>query len=333
MKKKYNLFKSVLFGLKLFWYSLLYGMDNANKLMFNQNGDVIDNGVHQNLSKGGVMDDLLEQRVTKEVEEIREKHYRILKEADKYDASTITMTFDEDGNPIFSNTDFLLKKTYADFMKHPPVYETEDTKLKVIQDNKMFEKEGIHIPSGIYDYDTILTIDHGNVIPRFQLEKFVTKMAVREQSNPNRAFVDFYMPTQASQFGKIDAILISNLFTMFETRNFKSDLIDFKEIEWVSNKAWNSEDMCLFKYDDIKMVDMNVFDGSFVLTFDCNILSNGKSIVEKYMTKEMDEKYNKLAPKKDVLDFGGLGALKRRDDKLKEIEKEIINLENTIIKV
>ena len=317
----------------MFWYSLFYGMETANKMMTSQNGDMSDNGIHQNISKGGVMEDLLEQRVTKEVEELREKHYRIIKEADKYDPKTIVMTFDEDGNPVFSNTDHILKKTYADFMKHPPVYETDDTQLRTIQDNKTFEKEtsigNVNIPKGLYDYDTTLSVKRGMYEPRIQIDKFVTKMVVRNRQISDRVFVDLYLPTSASQFGKIDAILISNLYSMFESKNYRSDLTEFDEIEWYSDKAWNSDDMCLFKYDDIKLIDIVVFDGSFVFIFDCHIISNGDSIVEKYMTEEMDEKYANLAPKSNAAD---LFAVKRRNDKINE-ENNNINLKNTIIKL
>lgn len=326
---------------KLLWYSIFYGMEAANKMVFSQNGENNDNGIHQNMSKGGVMNDLLEQKVTKEVEELREKHYRIIKEADKYDPSTIMMTFDEDGNPIFSNTEHLSRKTYVDFMKHPPVYNENNIPLRVIQDNKMFQKKNsilnrdenktddLYIPTGIYDYDTTLTVNRGQYTPRILIDKFVTRMVVRQYHGEKRAFVDFYLPTTASQFGKIDAILISNLYSMFEKKNYRSDLTEFESIEWYSDKAWNSDDMCLFKYDDVKLVDINVFDGSFVFTFDCNIVSDGKSVVEKYMTKEMDEKYKNLEPKNKAVD---LFAAQRRDDKLDEMENEI-KLENMIFRL
>lgn len=342
MNKKKSILAKFLITIKLFWYSLFYGMESANKMMFNQDGDTTNNGIHQNLTKGGVMNDLLEQKVTKEVEELREKHYRIIKEADKYDPSTIKMTFDEDGNPIFSNTDHISKKTYVDFMKHPPVYNENDVPIRVIQDNKTFQRKNsilnhdenpnddLYVPLGLYDYDTTLTIIHGMYTPRILIDKFVTKMVVRQYTGEKRAFVDLYLPTTASQFGKIDAILISNLYSMFENKNYRSDLVEFDGIEWYSDKAWNSDDMCLFKYDDIKMVDMNVFDGSFVLTFDCNVVSDGASIVEKYMTKEMDEKYENLDPKTKAVD---LFAGQRRAEKLEQKHKEINIENNTIIKL
>ena len=289
------------------------------------------------------MNDLLEQKVTKEVEELREKHYRIIKEADKYDPSTIKMSFDEDGNPIFIDTDHISKKTYADFMKHPPVFNENDIPIRIIQDNKTFQRKNsilnhdenpnddLYVPLGLYDYDTTLTIIREKYTPRILIDKFVTKIVVRQYSGSERAFVDFYLPTTASQFGKIDAILISNLYSMFENKNYRSDLTDFDGIEWYSDKAWNSDDMCFFKYDDVNLVDINVFDGSFVLTFDCHIVSDGKSVVDKYMTEEMDNKYENLEAKTNSIDLFS-GALDRRNKKIEEKNKEI-NLENTIIKI
>ena len=332
MTKFKSILSKILIAIKLFWYSLFYGMESANKMMTSQNGNMSDNGIHQNISKGGVMNDLLEQKVTKEVEELREKHYRIIKEADKYDASTIVMSFDSEGNPVFSNTNHLRRKTYVDFMKHPPVFNENDVPIRVIQDNKTTQKEtsidNVSVPNGLYDYDTTLTITREH-LPRFFIEKFVTKIVVRQYDESERAFVDFYLPTMASQFGKIDAILVSNLYSMFEQKNYRSDLVEFDSIEWYSDKAWNSDDMCLFRYEDTKLIDINVFDGSFVFTFDCKIVSDGKSIVDKYMTEEMEEKYRHLEPKSKAVD---LFAGKRRNDKLDENNGEI-NLENTIIKL
>lgn len=326
MKK---IIKKIWLFIRLGWLSLFYGMESANNTIFGQNGGSQDSNINHVLKTGGVFNDLLEQRVTEEVEELREKHYRIIKEADKFDTSTIVMTLDEDGNPTFS-TDRLRKKTKVDFMKHCFVLNEEQTKIRTIQDNKKYEKKhsllnydenesDLSIPAGLYDYDTTITIGRNGVIPRIYIEKFITKVVVREQDNVNRALVDIYLPCMASQFGKIDAILISNLYSMFENKNLRSDLIDFSEIEWYSDKAWNSPDICLFKYDDIKPLYMNVFDGSFVITFDCNIVSNGKYIPEKYMTKEMDEKYKNNAPKKNEIGFLDTPAIKRREEKQRKI--------------
>ena len=120
------------------------------------------------------------------------------------------------------------------------------------------------------------------------LKKYAKKVVVR--NNGNRSYVDLYFSIYASQFGKVDAILVANLYRMFEEKNLRSDLTDFISIEWYSDKAWNSEDVCHFKYDDIKFINIDIFDGNFVLTFDCNVVEDGVDLAKKFKTEEVDGK-------------------------------------------
>lgn len=333
-------FYRIWLGFKLSWYSLFYGMESANKILMQQGGGELDpDGINQSIGGGGVYNDMLEEKVTEEVEELRDKHYRVIKEADTYDPTTIEMTFDENGNPVF-NAGRLKKKTKEFFMKHSPVFnDNNELYIRTIQDNKQIQRKNnllsadedesdLHIPTGLYDYDTTLSIGRDSIIPRFYIEKFVTKICVRQRKGDDRALVDFYASTKASQFGKIDAIFVSNLYSIWENKNTRSDITDIKTIEWVSDKGWNVDDLCLFRYDDVKYKECNVFDGNFVLTFDCHILDDGKYIPEKYITKELTEKYETEAPKSKSID---MFAAKRKVEKDKE--KETINLENNIIKL
>ena len=318
---------------RLFWHSLFYGLRAADSVMQNQTSGEDGVEINKQVKPSGPYADMLEQKVTKEVEELRDKHYRVLKEADKYDVGTLTLTEDETGNLTFSGT--VKKKTKADFMKHAVVFEKEGPyRLRVIQDNKLYEKEGmfnnVYEPKGLYDYDTLLTIDRGDIIPRFEIEKFTKKVVVRNVLGTDRAEVDFYLPTDAGQFTKTDAILVSNLYTMFETKNLKSDITDINGIEWNSDKAWNADDLNLFKYDDIKPLEINVFDGNFVITFDCHVVFDGKDITEKFKTKELDEKYKYQAPKDGPTD---IMAASRRTKKEENKEIDTDNLGSTTFKL
>lgn len=307
--------KEISTNAKILWHSLFYGMKAADATIQSQTSGENGLEINEQVKPGGVFADMLEQRVTKDVEEIRDKYYRVLREADKYKASEMTLTEDADGQLTFSGR--MKKKTKADFMKHPPVFEKEGYYIRTIQDNKHHEKHSsfvAYVPNGIYDYDTTLTIRR-DFIPRFEIEKFVTKIVVRCKEGSDRAEVDLYLPSEASQFGKIDAILISNLHTLLNEKVKKSDITDINEIEFYTDKAWNCEDVCLFKFDDIKYTEINVFDGSFVLTFDCNVVENGTDLAAKYKTKELDKKYTEQAPKKETTD---ITAILRRNQKEKK---------------
>lgn len=317
--------------------ALGHGMAVADAEITNAQNTSDESHIVQHVGVGGVLNDMMEMKVTDEVKEVRDTYYRVLREADKYHVELSgSISEDEMDNENAKMFASVKKKTKEDFMQHPPVFEQEGYKLRTIQDNKhIMDKSNFDLSTwegknlfDLYDYQTTLTVERDGVTPRFKLDKFVTRMVVRNKINSNRAMVDFYLPTIASQFGKIDAILISNLYRMFESKDYRSDFAEFTGIEWYSDKAWNAEDVSLFKYDDIKLVDMNIFDGNFVLSFDCHVVNDGKDLAEQFKTKELDEKYATMAPKKKAID---LFTLERNMDKIKKKEVDLGNLESTTI--
>jgi hypothetical protein len=268
------------------------------------------------------------------------KSYDSFFEEARWTALNNVIIGEDENGVIFGNTDGIKKKTKLDFMKHPPVYNPQNLVIRTIQDNKQIQKTNFilsinekfdnEILKSINDFDVTLTITRDEFTPRFYLEKYVKRIVVRE--NNTRVIIDFYIPSESSQFGKIDAILISNLHKIKEENILKSDLTDFLTIEWYSDKAWNSDDVCHFKYDDIKFIGIDIFDGSFVLSFDCNIIENGTDLSEKFKTKELDEKYETEAQKTEVVDFFAYSRKMDRD-KIKNNEIDMENLETTKLKI
>lgn len=323
------------------WHAFFYGMSGAEKTILSPKKDDNAIGVVQEIGGGGVFADMLEQKETQEVVEMRDKYYRVYKESDKYDASNITIVSEDEetGEIVFGNTNTVKKKTKADFMKHPPVYNPQDLPIRTIQDNKKIQKKNSLISgrNAVFendlltnDFDTTITIERDGITPRFFIEKYAKRVVVRE--NGERAIVDFYLPLDSSQFGKVDAILISNLHRMKNENDLRSDITDIIGIEWYSDKAWNSDDVCAFKYSDIKFIGTDIYDGSFVLSFDCNIVENGRYLAEKYITKELDEKYSSEATKKDTIDIFTYNRKMERD-KNKKNDIDTNNLGNTTLKL
>jgi hypothetical protein len=324
------------------WHSLFHGMSGAEKAILSPKSDDNQIGVVQQIGGGGVFADMLEKKETQQVVEMRDKYYRVYKESDNYDTSTITIASEDENGVVFGNTNGLKKKTKGDFIKHPPVYNPNNLQLRTIQDNKHIEKKKSllsinessdsinELIATANDFDVTLTIERDGITPRFFLEKYTKKIVVFE--NNNRAIVDLYIPSEASMFGKIDAMLIANLHRMKEEKTLKSDLTDIIGFEWYSDKAWNTGDVCLFKYDDIKFIGIDIFDGSFVLSFDCNVVENGRYLAEKFITKELDEKYATEAAKSDVIDIFAYNRKLDRD-KSKKQGVDVNNLGNTTLKL
>lgn len=314
---------------EMFVRSLFIGMKAADDVISTQSSGENGIEVNQQIKPGGVFSDMLETKVTKEVEELRDKSYRVYREANNYDRGSLSLEeetiINEKGEEetVLNFTGNVKKKTKIDFMKRPEVFEKERFVLRVIQDVKHFEKSSMfspEIPNGIYDFDTNLSIER-DFLPRFEIEKFAKKIVVRNnEDGGTRAEIDIYVPSEASQFGKIDAILIANLHRMRKEKNYRSDITDFSSISWVTDHAWNCEDMCSFKYDDCKLIDIILFDGSFVLTFDCNIVEEGVDLTAKYKTKELDEKYKYESPKHDGIDIFTIKRNMDKDKKKSEID-------------
>lgn len=323
----------------ILWHSLFYGLRAADSLIHEQTSGEDGVEINKQVKPSGPYADMLENKMTKEVEEVRDKMYRVYREANKFDRGTLSLEeetiINEEGKEetILTFTGNVKKKTKVDFMKHPPVYEKDGYILRVIQDVKHMSKSSSFAPdfdslsTSLYDYDTNLTIER-DFIPRFEIEKFAKKIVVMTRGTSDRDEIHLYLPSEASQFGKIDAILIANLHRMLREKNYRADITDFKTISFYTDHAWNCEDMCEFKYDDIKLIDIVMYDGSFVLVFDAHIVYDGIDLVKKYRTKELDEKYKYQSPK---IDGVGIEAAARRAKKDENNEIDFGNIGDTTI--
>ena len=92
--------KKIYYNLKLIWHGLFYGMSNAEKII-NTPSAMSSDGIEiiQQKSNGGVFADMLEKKQTQQVKETVDAYYRIYKEANKFDTSSIKI-IGEDENGI-----------------------------------------------------------------------------------------------------------------------------------------------------------------------------------------------------------------------------------------
>lgn len=316
-------FKKIIGYIKIFWHSIFYGMSGADSII---NGPpTISSGVEvmqQKSAIGGVFADMLEEKQTQQVKETVDAYYRVYLESGKWDTSQIVILSESEDGIVFGGTTNLKKKTVSNFMKHPPVFNPDELNIRTIQDNFILGGNNITTNS-LYNYETTLKCYRDEFTPRFQIEKIVKKIVVRKLTEKT-VIVDLYLPADASQFGKIDAIVISNLYSMMDSREYKSDLTDFTHFEWVSNKAWNCDDIHLFKYKVHSLVGMNKYDGNIILSYVCNIEKDGENLTLSKKTKELDEKYAIEAPKRDDIDiFTYSRHVERKKEKI-----DINNLQN-----
>ena len=291
---------------RFLWHSLFMGMSAADSIIKAPpvNGSAPESVRHQ--EAGGVFSDFLKGKETEQTVEMRDKMYRVMREAEKYDVSDITVRINgEDDDMEFITPHHLRRKTKADFANHADVMNPEGYPIRTIQDNRKSETNSmfsVEIPAGAYDFVTTISVERNGITPRFPIEKYAKRVVVRT-AGEDRCLIDIYLPYDSSQFGKVDAILVSNLHQMMESGRVFNDITDFKGISWYSDRAWNCEDMCLFKYQDVKPLRISVYDGSFVITFSCKCEVDGKYVGEKYETSALSAKYVKKETKSGTIDM------------------------------
>jgi len=302
--------------LKIAAHSVAFGLKGADEVITQQAnfGSNEGSNIIQEKQYGGVFADMLQQKETQEVKEMRDSYYRVFREADKYhvdvSGSIDPETGDFSGETITGKT---RKKVATDFNRRVEILNEENYEIRVIQDVKLISLESNWAPMlDVSEEEKMvpnINIERDGFTPRFKIEKYANKFVARKKED-NKYIVDFYTTMYASQFGKVDALYIAELNKIYADNHIKTDTTDFISIEFVTDKAFGCEDMLCFKFENIVFKSISIYDGNFVLSFECDCTSDGIDIVEQYKTKEMDEKYATKAAKKNP----DINAIQRRMD-------------------
>ena len=326
-----NWFKRVTRNVRMFVVGFFYGMKGADTTMMSP---VSSDGeeVTKKIEKGGnVYQEMLNEQETQQVKETRDANYRVYREADKYDVNVTGMGVDDDNEELRASA---TKKIGHD-KPRTAVYETKWYKPIIVQDARIFENDttvkaqeaetGEQIKD---DSTNIFSVKYPDgEFPRHKIENYLQRVVVRQSKKSAQTRVDLYFSIYARQFWKQDSLFIAELNRIFKLNTKHSDILDIEELSFVTNKAFGIDDLYKITLTNLVYRETNIFDGNFVLEFECQF--NKEDLTEKYRTKELDEKYEKQAPKHDGI---AIDVLMRHinGDKPQEIEQ---NYEPTTFKL
>lgn len=327
-----SIFKKLKLNITLFFHGLFQGLRGADSAMLSQvsgeEGD--DQEISHKLEINNVYNDLLREKKTEEVMETIDMSYRVAREADKYEVTLIGDLGDDSVGSDKELSAVAVKKVAMKYDKHPEVFNEKSYHITLIQDNKKVQKKGVFgaslqdfveaINTNGNDYVSLLELKYDGFTPRFALQNFVTKIVVRE-TKAGKTKIDFYIPSEAGQFTKTDAILIAELHRIKDNNLKKTDFLDILSASFTTDKAFGAEDYIWYNFAFLKFKKISLFDGNFVLTFEVG----GKQsvdIVEAHKTESLTKKYEEMAPKNDTLSIGNVGAVERRNQKLAKKKRE-----------
>lgn len=307
IKKIYNKIRS-------FFFYIFWGLKSADKIAFGTKEDSSNAGtvLEQQNEQNSVYKDLLKGEVTQEVKELRHEMYFSERKSHKYKYI---------GNGVVTK-----KNEIFDYPGK--IDKTDGFPLQILQPN--IEDTGT-LSENLSEADYRIknkkefTIDiERDFIPRFRLEEFTNKLVVK-RINENAVMLDFYTPIYKSQFNTIHKLFLKELEKIY-MGDVRSDVIDFKQVEFISFRAFGTDDLKKYTYNNIEFDNILIFDGHYVIKFTADIVNDGEDLINEFYCKEEEEKSRMHAPRNEneqTIDF--LTALYKAEDKYDyEQAKELI---------
>ena len=297
-----------------FFFYIFWGLKSADKVAFGTKEDSSNAGtvLEQQNEQNSVYKDLLKGEVTQEVKELRHEMYFSERKSHKYKYI---------GNGVVTK-----KNEIFDYPGK--IDKTDGFPLQILQPN--IEDTGT-LSENLSEVDYRIkdkkefTIDiERDFIPRFRLEEFTNKLVVK-RINENAVMLDFYTPIYKSQFNTIHKLFLKELEKIY-MGDVRSDVIDFKQVEFISFRAFGTDDLKKYTYNNIEFDNILIFDGHYVIKFTADIVNDGEDLINEFYCKEEEEKSRMHAPRNEngqTIDF--LTALYKAEDKYDyEQAKELI---------
>lgn len=281
--------------IKLYALGLFMGLKRLETNSLNQKCDVLTDNSEVSDERNDLASKLLKGEVTKEVETLRHRNYKILREAENY--KTIVVGYDDDGIPItktFKNRD----KSSVRFYKG---YKPENVKLKYIVKNEL-------ITSGTYttdlnNYNTktgsevLSKVDIINKYPsKFKIHKYIDRVLIGSRKNSILS-TDLIGVISIKPYYEYN----DNLFEMFK-RYLTKPKVDFDYIDEIklttdgTDLGIDSNTEVILKVDKFESIETH--KGYTYLIFKLEDVFY-KDMLEQYIVKDLDRKY-KNKEKKDI---------------------------------
>ena len=282
--------------IQIFWHSIFFGMKGIDNLLTSnqkpQNGSVIEVSDDDG---GGVFKDMLEQKVTQEVEELRYASYEVAKESKKY--------------RYIGNGEVKKKTTSQLSEKHGLIDESDNLPVILIQDNALICDDVLTTLNEVNEknskkiyHDYNIKIKR-NILPRFRIESYVKKIVLK-QADGNYV-LDLYCSKYPSQFSeRKDRSFLSELKRIQNKSVRNSDILDFQEISFISTNAWGVDDWNRFSFIDFELYDIIEFDGNFIIRLGCQSNIFMENLLDKIYSESAEKKYKTKAIRENaIIDF------------------------------
>lgn len=270
-----------------------YGLKNTESDVFGQKSSQTspDNSIQQRQQLNQLGEALLKGEITEEVEILRDRTYLVSEEAKKY-----RVIINDTGEVSTIKNNILNRNEPTVFKKNT------DQITKIVMDNTPISTgvlTGLQSVGGYGIKDQHQIEFEYEYVPKFKLENYVKRIVLTINTKTNASIVDLYIPKYSGSFERMEK-LFDNEIDKIKQNKIKPTNIQFKELNFITNKCYGFDDLYEIKITPKKFLEINDFDGKYVLSYEVEAVCSVEKITEKYRNEKLRSSYNKKEKRKNT---------------------------------
>lgn len=298
---------------KYFINSIFYGLASADHVLMGGNNGEEGITINQEVQDKRVSKDLLKGELTQEVEELRYRTIKVDRESKGYEYFSPTLAKKKDINDTkfihYENGDNLEVVTiqpneYLTANLRDAMLNINSEDVKDIQDSKGNTEISVNVGEFKQEKKYNIKIKRSEYsIPRYYLEEYTTRLVVKKTDEENKYVLDFYVSKYPNVFDYKSKGFVREI-EQIKDEGWKSDIIDFNGVNFVTSHAYLFDDMVEFDFKHPIFQKIVEYDGHYVIKFKATLSKLYDKIKDVY-SKTMDEKYQNKVAKDVVYDITG----------------------------
>lgn len=275
---------------RFFTYLSLATLNVEQNALSNMGNDMSDNNrIKLQKEVDNLASDLIQGRVTREVELLRSRMYKVIKESSK-------LKLEFDGKRVGSSNTIdnikAVKKSVKDVITEP----SDKYKLIMAINNTPYINsvaDTLNLSQGQIDdysvgseYKIILDRD---ITPKFKLEDYTKKLHVKHIKD-DEYLLEFWVSKYKDKYNKKSGFFLNALQKIQDSPK-TSDILDFKSVEFITQHDYGVEDFMYFNFSMESYDKIVEYDGYYIIKIKSKVISNKSSVIDKFVDKELEEKY------------------------------------------
>lgn len=281
---------------------LSLSFSNVEKNAFGQNGQALSNETNQvqRHNQGDVMDDLINGRVTQEVQDLRWRTYKVMMAAENYAFDPKALeNYKTDATDENAKLEIVLDNT-TEYNSVTEMMDLErlnlETKAKI--SHRIIENEETALAShgsiDAMDYFAFVKPDkrinvYRDSYLKFNIEQY-TKFLHIKSFEDKKCLLEFYVSKYPIQEDRKTFMFIKEVQKLI-LNPLASNITNINGVEFITQNCLGKPDHLKFKYENLIFHKVVEFNGFYVIKFKADETISGENTFEKYKENILENKY------------------------------------------